>query len=86
MQSNEEYKDHPYINKFKLTPFVDFVVSGTIEEMIQAYNLNAQKANLQYPVIIKILIASTHKYAHSFFVINNEEGMVKALNYEGFKD
>lgn len=68
-----------------MTPYVDFYNDGNVEILFEEYKEKAEKVGLEYPVIVKILTASRHKYAHSFYIANNDEGMKVALGFEGYK-
>lgn len=66
--------------------FFDFVNSGSTEEKVAKFKKQAQAIGLDFPVLVKLQQGATTTYAHTFFCINNENGLTEALDFDGYKN
>jgi len=72
--------------KVKVPPFVSFLNNtqvGITERLNEFFQLK-KEANLEYPFLVKSEKGNKAKMAHTFYCVNDSEGLQQALTDEGF--
>ena len=72
--------------KVKVPPFVSFLNNTQvgINQRLNEFFQMKKDANLEYPFLIKSEKGNKAKMAHTFYCVNDSEGLQQALNDEGF--
>lgn len=84
-----KHPENANIQKLRCPKFVDVVMPTKEEEedhekTFERIIKKLKEVKLEYPFVIKLLQASRTTHAHSFYVVRSDEGLRKALTFEGF--